>query len=71
MGQWRTIRPLYRAFLKAASEVLVEGGVMVIITVRATAFRDLVFKSRRYILTHERMVEAGGLFPRIFVLRRL
>ncbi len=71
IGEWETLKPLYASFLEAASRVLLEEGILVIITLRATSFRDLVFKNRRFIIAHERVVEAGGLYPHIFVLKRI
>lgn len=71
MGDWEGLKPLYSAFLDAAHRVLKEEGLLVIITLRAVSFRDMVSKKRTFTIAHERVVEAGGLYPHIFVLQRL
>lgn len=71
MGDWEGLKPLYSAFLDAAHRVLKEEGLLVIITLRAVSFRDMIQKKRSFSIAHERVVEAGGLHPHIFVLQKL
>lgn len=71
MGDWNSLKPLYSAFLEAAHKALAEEGLLVIITLRAVSFRDMVSKKRLFTIAHERVVEAGGLYPHIFVLKKI
>ena len=62
---------LYRDFLETAHKVLKENGKIVVITSRANSFRDLIFKTKKYVLEHERVVSLATLWPHIFVLRKI
>ncbi len=71
MGEWKKLKSFYAEFLEVFYKVLPEDGILVLITLRATSFRSLVFRSRHFTISHERVVEAGGLYPHIFVLRKI
>lgn len=62
---------LYRNFLETAHSILKQDGRIVVITPRANSFRDLVFKTKKYLIEHERVVSLATLWPHIFVLRKI
>ncbi|MFH8092699.1 MAG: THUMP domain-containing protein [Candidatus Aenigmatarchaeota archaeon] len=63
------LKTFYRKFLESASDVLQHR--MTIITLKADMFRSLVLFTRKYKIVHERVVEAGGIYPHIFVLEKI
>lgn len=65
------LKPLYSKFLVSALKILSENGKIVIINLKANSFRNIVFKTKKFSISHERVVEAGGLYPHIFVLERI
>jgi putative N6-adenine-specific DNA methylase/tRNA (guanine6-N2)-methyltransferase len=71
IGDKRKVKNLYRSFLNSAWNVLNEKGKIVFITLRAGSFRILVQRSRKFLIEHERIVENGGLYPHIFVLKKI
>jgi len=71
MGREKNLRETYFSFLNSASKIVKAEGRIVLISLKATAFRSIVFKTRRFKIPHERVVETGGLHPHIFVLEKL
>jgi len=67
----KELKNLYRLFLESAYSVLKPSGRIVVLTVRAESFRIIVFRTKKYKILHERVVESGGLFPHVFVLEKL
>jgi len=71
MGKLTGIKKLYKDFLISSKKVLTKDGKIVFITLRTSSFRNIVLNSESFLIEHERVVEAGGLFPHIFVLRKI
>ncbi len=71
LGREKNLKKLYLEFLNSASKIMKPEGRIVIINLKATAFRSIVFKTRKFKLVHERVVETGGLYPHIFVLEKI
>ncbi|MDW8033455.1 MAG: THUMP domain-containing protein [Nitrososphaerota archaeon] len=71
LGRERNLKGLYWDFLNSASKIMKSDGRIVIINLKATAFRSLVLKAMKFKLVHERVVETGGLYPHIFVLEKI
>jgi len=71
MDREKNLRETYFNFLNSASKIMKPDGRIVVISLRAAAFRSIVFKTRRFKLVHERVVETGGLYPHVFVLEKL
>jgi len=67
----RNLREFYRKFLISSSKVLNDSGVLTMITLKANMFRHVLFATKRYKIIHERVVEAGGIYPHIFVLQKI
>jgi len=65
------LKQLYKQFLESASAVLRPDGRMVVLTVRADAFRTIVFRTKKYKIVSEHVVESGGLYPHVFVLEKI
>lgn len=65
------LKPLYSKFLISASNILEKDGKIVIINLKANSFRNIVFTTKKFTISHERVVETGGLYPHIFVLERI
>ncbi|MEM5803733.1 MAG: THUMP domain-containing protein [Candidatus Aenigmatarchaeota archaeon] len=63
------LKDFYKRFLLSANNVLNER--MVIITLKANMFRNIVFSTKKYKIFHERVVESGGIYPHIFVLEKI
>ena len=71
MSKRKNLKSLYFDFLNSAKKVLKENGKIVLITLRAGSFRTIVFRTKKFKIVHERVVESGGLYPHIFVLEKL
>lgn len=71
MGREKNLRETYFRFLNSASKIVKPDGSITVISLKATAFRSIVFKTKKFKLVHERVVETGGLYPHIFVLEKL
>jgi 23S rRNA G2445 N2-methylase RlmL len=71
MGREKNLRETYFNFLNSASKIMKPDSRIVTISLKATAFRNTVFQTKRFKLVHERVVETGGLYPHIFVLEKL
>jgi len=71
MSKNKNLRGLYFDFLNSAEKVLNDKGRIVLITLRAGSFRVIVFRTKKFKIVEERVVESGGLYPHIFVLEKL
>jgi 23S rRNA G2445 N2-methylase RlmL len=71
MGREKNLRRLYLDFLNSAYKIMNPDGKIVIISLKATAFRSMVFKTKSFKLVQERVVETGGLYPHVFVLEKI
>ncbi|MEM2275829.1 MAG: THUMP domain-containing protein [Thermoproteota archaeon] len=71
LGRERNLKELYLEFLNSAFKIMNPDGRIAIINLKATTFRSIVFKTKKFKLVHERVVETGGLYPHIFVLEKL
>jgi len=65
------LKDLYEKFLVSASRVLREDGKLILICLKANMFRYLLFKTGKFGIEEERVVGHGGLFPHLFILRRI
>jgi 23S rRNA G2445 N2-methylase RlmL len=63
------IAVLYRALLESFEQALADSGRIVLVVLKFRAFRRALEPTGLRVV-HERLVESGGLFPRIFVLER-
>jgi putative N6-adenine-specific DNA methylase/tRNA (guanine6-N2)-methyltransferase len=62
---------LYDAFLKEAAEVVRPGGVVTILVGKYRGAFNRVLRGRvEFALSHVRVIEIGGVYPGVFVLRR-
>jgi 23S rRNA G2445 N2-methylase RlmL len=66
----RNLKEFYKKFLLSSAKVLDEGKIT-LITLKANMFRHILFNTRKYRIIHERVVEAGGIYPHIFVLQKI
>jgi 23S rRNA G2445 N2-methylase RlmL len=71
MSKRKNLKSLYLDFLNSVEKILSEDGKIVMINLKATSFRTIVFRTKKFKITHERVVESGGLYPHIFVLEKL
>lgn len=67
----KNLKSLLSKFLESASRILSENGNIVIINLRAGLFRNIVLRTKKFNILHERVVESGGLYPHIFVLEKI
>jgi len=67
----KTLKFILRSFLDSAMKILTERGRMVVMQLRASSFRRMIYRTRGYIIIEERVVESGGLFPHVFVMERI
>lgn len=70
-GRERNLKETSFEFLNPVSKTIELDGRIVIITLKATAFRNIILKTKKFKVVHERVVETGGLHPHIFVLEKL
>ncbi|MEM2940428.1 MAG: THUMP domain-containing protein [Thermoproteota archaeon] len=70
-GRERNLKETYFEFLNSVSKTIELDGRIVVITLKATAFRNIILKTKKFKVVHERVVETGGLYPHIFVLEKL
>jgi len=71
IGKDKTIKHTIHKFLLAASQSLNDDGRIVMINLRANSIRNIIYKTRKFTVVHERVVESGGLYPHIFVLEKI
>jgi tRNA (guanine6-N2)-methyltransferase len=67
----KNLKEFYRKFLLSSAKVLKDDGKMTMITLKANMFRHILFATKKYKIIHERVVEAGGIYPHIFVLQKI
>lgn len=60
----------YRVFLEQAMEVLAPGGRLVLLVWKHAVFGRMLHRLAGFRVLHQRVVETGGIFPRVFVLER-
>ena len=70
MGRNLNFAALYRTFLEQAWKVLEPGGSLVLLVWKRGVFTRALRRHGRFRLRHVRVVETGGLYPRIFVLEK-
>ena len=61
-------RPFYRRVLQQFHEVLVPGGRVVMLVLRQGPFNEALREVDAFDVRHVRVIEIGGLYPRVFVL---
>ena len=60
--------PFYRHVLQQFAAVLRPGGRVVILVLRQSPFNDALNETDAFDVRHVRVIEIGGLYPRVFVL---
>ena len=71
LGSHADFRGLYDAFLREAARLLRPGGTLTILVGKRRGTFNRVLRGRvEYALSHVRVIEIGGVFPAIFVLKR-
>ena len=68
-GKHSNIGRLYRDLLQSFEQALADGGRIVIVVLKFRAFLKALAPTPLAV-TDERLIESGGLHPRIFVLSR-
>lgn len=63
--------PFYRRVLQQLHEVLRPAGRVVILVLRQAPFNRALRDTENFDVRHVRVIEIGGLYPRIFVLERM
>ncbi|PQJ34527.1 SAM-dependent methyltransferase [Salinibacter sp. 10B] len=63
-------RPFYRRVLQQFHEVLRPGGRVVMLVLRQAPFNKALRDTECFDVRHVRVLEIGGLYPRVFVLGR-
>jgi putative N6-adenine-specific DNA methylase/tRNA (guanine6-N2)-methyltransferase len=61
-------RPFYRRVLQQFDEVLSPAGRVVMLVLRQSPFNQALREVGAFDVRHVRVVEIGGLYPRVFVL---
>ncbi len=62
--------PFYRRVLAQLREVLRAKGRVVMLVLRQAPFNKAVQETDAFVVRHVRVIETGGLYPRVFVLER-
>lgn len=71
LGSHADFKGLYDAFLRDAARLLRPGGTLVILVGKRRGVFNRVLSGRvEYTLSHVRVIEIGGVFPAVFVLKR-
>lgn len=71
LGRTIAFGPFYRSILDGASRVLPSGGVLVMMSSRRRGIlNEAIADSPWWRILHVRVVETGGVYPGIFVLKR-
>jgi tRNA (guanine6-N2)-methyltransferase len=70
MGQSTDFGALYRRFLDSAAVILRPGGVLALLVGKRGRFNRILQSTQEFHLEHVRIVEIGGVYPGLFVLRR-
>ena len=70
IGSSMDFRPFYRRILEQFHEVLAPGGRAVLLVLRQGPFNKALQETDLFDVRHVRVIETGGLYPRVFVLER-
>ena len=70
VGTHRENETLYAGFVSKLPYLMNENGAAVLYTAEWRLLEDLVKKNRRLKLVSSFQTEAGGLYPRVFIIRR-
>ncbi len=71
MGHDADLGALYRRLLEQAAVVLRPGGVLALLVgKRRGRFNKILQSTQEFRLEHVRIIEIGGVYPGLFVLRR-
>jgi putative N6-adenine-specific DNA methylase/tRNA (guanine6-N2)-methyltransferase len=70
MGSSMDFRPFYRRVLEQFHAVLEPGGRVVMLVLRQGPFNKALDDTGAFNVRHVRVIEIGGLYPRVFVLER-
>jgi putative N6-adenine-specific DNA methylase/tRNA (guanine6-N2)-methyltransferase len=70
MGSSMDFRPFYRRVLQQFHEALAPGGRVVLLVLRQGPFNKALQETDTFDVRHVRVIETGGLYPRVFVLGR-
>lgn len=70
LGSSMDFRPFYRRLLEQAAAVLRSDGYLVLLVLRQGAFNKMLRNTDAFDVRHVRVIEIGGLYPRVFVLQR-
>ncbi len=65
------LRSLYFKFLESTSKIMDFRSRIVIATIRAGMFRNLLMKQRDFRIVEERIVSYGGFYPNLFIIERI
>jgi len=66
-----SLKKLYSDFLVSASKVMKDDGRLVLLNLRASSFRTIIFRTKLFKIVEERVVEHGGIYPHIFILEKI
>jgi len=69
LGRKEGLFRLYRDFLRGALALLLPGGRVALLTLRPALLKRALPPG--FALRHARVVEQGGVYPRVFVLEKL
>ena len=70
LGSSMDFRPFYRRLLEQTADVLRSDGYLVLLVLRQGAFNKMLRNNDAFDVRHVRVIEIGGLYPRVFVLQR-
>ncbi|MCD6371475.1 MAG: methyltransferase domain-containing protein, partial [Candidatus Aenigmarchaeota archaeon] len=70
IGREETVKALYFKFVESAARVIDKGRI-VLTVLKAGVFRNIIFKTKFFRISEERVVRYGGLYPNLFVLERI
>lgn len=70
LGSSMDFRPFYRRALEQMHAVLQPGGTVVMLVLRQAPFKQALGDTGAFDIRHVRVIEIGGLYPRVFVLGR-
>jgi putative N6-adenine-specific DNA methylase/tRNA (guanine6-N2)-methyltransferase len=62
--------PFYRRVLGQMAQVLRPGGRVVMLVLREGPFNTAIRETEAFTIRHVRVIEIGGLYPHVFVLKR-
>ena len=71
IGSSMDFRPFYRRALQQMHAVLRDGGKVVMLVLRQAPFKQALGDTDTFDIRHVRVIEIGGLYPRVFVLEKV